>query len=120
MQHHSAKSRSLSSILAASILAVSISSTALGAASGACPSTGARIFITSAGVVSLNGKQIPASALKDALAGITPRPTLICYSRQNATGEPPPAMQVVLDAIISMKLPISFFTDGTFATPARP
>ncbi len=106
--------------LVVSILGILMSPTSTGAASAACPPTGAKVFMNSAGVVTLNGKQIQASALKDALAKISPKPTVICYSRENPTGEPHPSMQTVMEAIISMNLPVGLFTDATFSTPVRP
>ncbi|MCM2313091.1 MAG: hypothetical protein NDI84_16995 [Steroidobacteraceae bacterium] len=97
-------------LLAVAILGALTSQPSSGAASAACPATGAKVFMTSAGVVTLNGKQIQASSLKDALAKLSPKPTVICYSRENPVGEPHPAMQTVLDAIISMNLPVGLFT----------
>jgi hypothetical protein len=106
--------------LVVSILGILMSPPSTGAASAACPTTGAKVFMNSAGVVTLNGKQIQASALKDALAKLSPKPTVICYSRENPAAEPHPSMQTVLDAIISMQLPVGLFTDGTFTTPVKP
>jgi hypothetical protein len=107
-------------VVVVSILGILMSPTSSGAAPTACPSTGAKVFMNSAGAVTLNGKQIQASALKGALAKLSPKPTVVCYSRENPAGEPHPAMQTVLDAIISMNLPVGLFTDGTFSTPVRP
>ena len=86
----------------------------LGAEASACPDTGARVFLTAKGIVSLNGKTIEVAKLKAALEGLTPRPPVICYSRQSDRREPHSSMVEVLDAIISTGIPIGFFTDGTF------
>jgi hypothetical protein len=92
---------------------------AFGAEAPSCPSTGTRVFLTTQGVVTLNGQKIDASKLQGALKALKPRPTIICYSRENGTGEPHPSMKTVLDAIMSTKLPIGLFTDSTFKTPVK-
>lgn len=87
---------------------------ALGAESTACPAAGARVFLFASGVVSLNGQVVEVSKLKAALDGLRPKPTVICYSRGSTKGEPPASMVLVLDTIISTRLPIGFYTDGSF------
>jgi hypothetical protein len=84
-----------------------------------CPNSGARVFLTAQGAVTLNGKGVEASTLKSALEALKPKPTVICYSRENAAGEPHPAMTVVMDAITSTRLPIGLFTDSTFKTAVK-
>lgn len=85
-----------------------------GAESAGCPRSGARVFLTSSGVLTLNGREVEAGKLKAALEALKPVPTVICYSRQADRNEPHPSMVLVLDAIISTRIPIGFFTDGTF------
>lgn len=87
--------------------------------SNPCPATGARIFVTSAGIVSLNGSAIEVGALRDALAALSPTPTVVCYSRDDAAGEPSPAATQAVDAIIQLRLPVAFYTDGTFNTVVK-
>jgi hypothetical protein len=84
-----------------------------------CPASGARVFLKASGEVLLNGKLLTASQLKDALSTLSPRPTIICYSRDSAQGEPPASMGIVLDSIMALRLPVGLFTDATFATPVR-
>lgn len=88
---------------------------AQGAEATGCPKSGARVFLTSSGVLTLNGREVEASKLKAALEALEPAPTVICYSRQADRSEPHPSMVLVLDAIISTRIPIGFYTDGTFA-----
>jgi hypothetical protein len=90
------------------------------AARPGCPDSGAKVFLTAQGAVTLNGRPLEPSQLKDALLGLSPAPTVICYSRENPAGEPPPAAQSVLEAMMAVRLPIGFFTDQTFQTPIRP
>ena len=85
-----------------------------------CPSSGARVFLSERGVVTLNGRQVEASQLKAALLSLSPKPTVVCYSRGAPAGEPHPSMPVVLEAIMSLRLPIGLFTDSTFTTPVKP
>jgi hypothetical protein len=85
-----------------------------------CPESGARLFLTAQGHVTLNGRAVEVSALKDALLTLSPTPTVICYSRENPAAQPHPAAQAVLEAMMATQLPIGLFTDETFQTPVRP
>lgn len=87
---------------------------AAAAQSTACPGSGARVYLTSSGVVTLNGREIDVPKFKAALDALKPAPTVICYSRQAGKDEPHPSMVLVLDAIIATRIPIGFFTDATF------
>jgi hypothetical protein len=86
---------------------------------GQCPDSGAKVLLKASGDVVLNGQSMPAARLKAALSALTPKPTVICYSRDNPTGKPPATMSVVFDAIMALKLPIGMFTDATFTTPVK-
>jgi hypothetical protein len=90
------------------------------AMSNGCPKSGAKIFLSADGIVTLNGRKVDAAQLKNALLSLSPKPTMVCYSREAPQGEPPPAMPAVLDAIMAMRLPIGLFTDGTFTVPVKP
>ena len=85
-----------------------------------CPDSGARVFLTAQGDVTLNGRHMAASELRDALLALSPVPTIICYSRENPVAEPHPAVQTVLEALMATQLPIGFFTDATFQTAVTP
>jgi hypothetical protein len=78
-----------------------------GAVAAPCPETGAKVFLTTT----------EASRLAAALQRLKPKPSVICYSRENPEGEPHPAMTAVLEAIMSMRLPVRIFTDATFQRP---
>jgi hypothetical protein len=84
-----------------------------------CPETGARVFLSSTGEVTLNGRPVAATELKNELLALAPAPTVICYSREDAAGEPHPSVQTVLEALMATRLPIGLFTDATFKTPVR-
>jgi hypothetical protein len=88
--------------------------------SNSCPESGARVYLAENGVVTLNGRKVEAARLQDALKALSPRPTVVCYSRENPDSEPHQSMSIVLDAIISMNLPVGLFTDSTFTTPLKP
>ena len=79
-----------------------------------CPATGVKVFLASDGNVIVNDKTISSNDLKGALEQLSPRPTEVCYSRENPNSAPPPQMASVLDNIAALKAPISFYTDRTF------
>jgi hypothetical protein len=91
---------------------------ALGAAEGSmaapCPDSGARVFLKTDGRITLNGRAVEAAHLAAELQGLIPKPSVICYSRENPQGEPHPAMAAVLEAIMATRLPVGLFTDATF------
>jgi hypothetical protein len=80
-----------------------------------CPATGVKVFLLSDGSVVVNDKTVSSSDLKSSLDKISPRPTEVCYSRENPNSAPPPQMASVLDSIAALKAPISFYSDRTFA-----
>jgi hypothetical protein len=66
------------------------------------------------GVVRLNGVEITPAALAAALRSLAPPPVLVCYYRQASAGETQTAPDV-LEAIMSMRLPVLLFQDTDFA-----
>jgi hypothetical protein len=83
-----------------------------------CPASAVRVFLSGSGGVLLNGRSVEASRLSTELTAIKPQPTLVCYSRERPWGKPPSTVKVVLDALIALKVPLRFYTDATFTTPA--
>src|SRR5882762_8195300 len=79
-----------------------------------CPATGVKVFLASDGNVVVNDKAVLSNDLKGSLEQISPRPTEVCYSRENPNSAPPPQMASVLDSIAALKAPISFYSDRTF------
>jgi hypothetical protein len=79
-----------------------------------CPPAGARVAVSVEGVVRLNGVEVSPAALATALRSLVPPPVLVCYYRQPAAGEAQAAPDV-LDAIMSMRLPVLLFEDTDFA-----
>jgi hypothetical protein len=84
-----------------------------------CPESGAKVFLSSSGQVTLNGEIVEARRLAAELQALSPKPTVICYSRDNPQAEPPAAMRLVLDAIMSVHVPVGLFTDATFQIPVK-
>ena len=85
-------------------------------ASGACPKTGAKVLVTALGNVTLNGAVVPVDSLAAAISALAPRPTEVCYFREKPKGEPPAAVRIAVNAIISTHLPISFYSDASFTS----
>ena len=85
-------------------------------ASAPCPKTGAKVLITALGNVTLNGVLVSVDNLAAALNALAPRPSEVCYFREKPKGEAPAAVRVAINAIISTRLPISFYSDATFST----
>jgi hypothetical protein len=85
-----------------------------------CPESGARVFFTAQGDVTLNGRRMDVSELQNALLALSPMPTVICYSRESPDAEPHPAVQTVIEAMMATQLPVGFYTDATFRTPVVP
>jgi hypothetical protein len=97
------------------------SSIALGdAMSDGCPDSGVRIYVDAAGTITVNGQIVRAADLPQALASLKPHPTEVCYSRANPQGEPRPESIAVMEAIVALRLPVGFYTDGTFKTRVKP
>ena len=86
------------------------------AAPNACPKTGAKVLVTALGNVTLNGVVVPVDNLAAALTALAPRPSEVCYFREKPKGEPPAAVKIAVNAIISAHLPISFYADASFAS----
>jgi hypothetical protein len=79
-----------------------------------CPPSGARVAVSTQGVVRLNGAQVSPAALAVALRSLAPPPALVCYYRESAARDEPAAPDV-LEAIMSMRLPVLVFDDSDFA-----
>ena len=86
---------------------------------GSCPESGVRIYLDRHGKVKVNGKPVSLDSLAGTLAAIQPRPTVVCYSRDDPQLEPPAQAATVMQAIMALRLPVGFFTDSTFKTPVR-
>jgi hypothetical protein len=81
-----------------------------------CPASGVRVYVTRDGTIHLNGATVVVENFQNTLASITPPPTVVCYSRDTAAAEPHAHAVRVVDAIIALRLPVSFYTDESFAT----
>jgi hypothetical protein len=85
-----------------------------------CPPSGAKVFVSSAGRVTLNGVVVAAGDLSGAIKQLNPRPTVICYARENPEREPHPQALVALEAVMSARLPIALFKDAAFSQMVAP
>jgi hypothetical protein len=75
--------------------------------------------VDGAGVITVNGQVASVADLPQTLSSLKPRPTEVCYSRANATGQPPPEVMAVIQAIMALRVPLSFYTDKTFKTRVK-
>lgn len=89
------------------------------ATSEGCPDSAVRIYVDGAGVITVNGQVASVADLPQRLSSLKPRPTEVCYSRANAQGEPPPEVMAVIQAIMALRVPVSFYTDKTFKTRVK-
>jgi hypothetical protein len=106
----------LGAALLASLTAAASDPRAGAAATTPCPKTGAKVLVTASGIVNLNGAVVPVDNLAAALNAVTPRPTEVCYFREKAAGDPPATVRIATNAIISTRLPISFYSDASFSS----
>jgi hypothetical protein len=89
------------------------------ATSEGCPDSAVRIYVDGGGVITVNGQVASVADLPQKLSSLKPRPTEVCYSRANAQGEPPPEVMAVIQAIMALRVPVSFYTDKTFKTRVK-
>ncbi|MBS0394796.1 MAG: hypothetical protein JSR54_09225 [Proteobacteria bacterium] len=88
------------------------------AGTGGCPLSAARVGVSARGAVAVNGTIVPIEHLAESLRALRPRPTEICYFREKPAGAPPASVRTIIDAIASLKWPISFYADAAFTTRA--
>jgi hypothetical protein len=88
--------------------------------SRSCPDSGVRIYLHRDGSVTVNGVPVEAGKVREVVTHLVPKPTVVCYARDDPQKEPPPQAQAVVEAIIALRLPVGFFTDATFSTPVVP
>jgi len=78
-----------------------------------------QISVLGDGSVLLNGKNVGLAELADALRGL-PEGTSVCYYRENATGEAPPAATEVMKLIADRRLPVRLSTKPDFSDTVGP
>jgi hypothetical protein len=79
-----------------------------------CPESGTRILVSSNGRVTLNGTEVPPENLLEALRALDPSPTTLCYFAERPVEAPQATMKLIVDALMAMRMPISFYTDPLF------
>ena len=85
-----------------------------------CPESGTRVFVSSSGIVTLNGTVVEPENLLAALRALEPPPTVLCYAREAPIVAPQATLKLIVDALMAMRLPINFFTDASFQVPFEP
>jgi hypothetical protein len=120
MRQRAARITSLAcALLVLGLCAESLVCSGANAPDAGCPDSGVRIYLDRHGKVTVNGKSVGLENLGGTLAAIQPRPTVVCYSRDDLQREPPAQASAVMSAIMSLRLPIGFFTDKTYRTPVQ-
>ena len=79
-----------------------------------CPPSAARVYLLSAGTVTLNGKPVAPGEVARAIQALSPRPTEVCYSRENSGAAPHPNVRGVLTEVMTTQLQVTLYKDGTF------
>jgi hypothetical protein len=90
--------------LAISVLWLASSIILANATPEGCPASAARIYVDGAGAVTINGRPVSVADLSESA---------------NAQGEPPAEVMAVIKAIMTLQVPVSFYTDKTFKTRAK-
>jgi hypothetical protein len=80
-----------------------------------CHKLGAKVHVSGAGLITLNGETVAAAELARTISELSPKPSEVCYVRGDPQGEPPPEALEALEAIMAVGLPVALFTDATFS-----
>ena len=80
----------------------------------------ARISVSAAGEISLDGGRTTLDALRAELALLRARNGVVWYHREAAGGDPPPEAMAVIQLVIEHRLPISMSTRADFSDVVRP
>jgi hypothetical protein len=106
-----------SCLLAALCLA---SSVALGDATlEGCPDSAVRIYVDAAGFTTVNGRVVRPADLSQAVTSLKPYPSGACFAPIDPLSQPRPEAVAVIKAIVELRLPVRFYTDGTFTKRAK-
>jgi hypothetical protein len=66
----------------------------------------AKVKVTQAGMIYLNGKTVTMAELKQEFTRLKQAHGVVWYYRENPQGEPPPQAMTVIEAIVEAKLPV--------------
>jgi hypothetical protein len=95
------------------------SSVALGDATfEGCPDSAVRIYLDAAGFITMDGHVVLPADLPQAVKSLKPYPSRVCFAPVDPGSQPRPEALAVIKAIIVLRLPVDFYTDGTFTTRA--
>jgi hypothetical protein len=84
-----------------------------------CPDSAARIYLDVAGFITVNGNVVRVADLSQAVTSLRPSPSGVCFAPVDPLSQPRPEAIAVINAIIALRLPVRFYTDGTFTERAR-
>jgi hypothetical protein len=80
----------------------------------------ARISVSAAGEIFLDGGQTTLDALRAELHQLRARNGVVWYHREAAVGDPPPEAMAVIQLVIEHRLPISMSSRPDFSDVVRP
>jgi hypothetical protein len=83
---------------------------------GECPAGTPRVYVDKDANISLNGKQVSATELEDAILAMDPRPTRACYAHGLLQGNPIPGALSAMRVLVGLELEVVLYTDDTFRT----
>lgn len=78
-----------------------------------------QVYVDKKGQITLNGNRVSLTELEEALILLKSKNGVVHYSRANVSNDPPRESMQVLELVVKYELPIKFFTDKTFNTPAN-
>ena len=84
-----------------------------------CPDSAVRIYLDVAGFITVNGHVVRAADLSQAVISLKPSPSAVCFAPVDPLSQPSPEAVAVIKAIIALRLPTLFYTDGTFTERVR-
>ena len=78
-----------------------------------------KVYVDEKGEITSNGNHISLEDLDVQLKELKDKNGTVYYSRANVTNNPPEESMMVIKLIVKYELPIKFYTDKTFKTPAK-
>lgn len=78
-----------------------------------------KVYVDGKGQILSNNSETNLKDLDDELADLKGKNGVVYYSRYNTDGEPPGQAMEVIELVVKHELPLKFFTDATFNTPAE-
>ena len=79
-----------------------------------CPNDAAKVVLSHAGTLTLNGRPVAPTSLDSAIVALRPIPTVVCYTQERAEDQPDPATSQDVEGLMFLGLGLSVYTDTTF------